>query len=209
MNYPNRKWTPHDGITAAGIAAATVFVAFLLLGLFTFGARAQELKPACYVEALAGTNISAAKTDVGITTSTKGLSGALGAGCDIKINSAIVGALARYEITSSDGSLMGLKVEAKPSWTLAARAGMYVNPHVLAYGLLGYSGTNFEIDTVAKVGHRGITYGLGTEIAASNTPLLLKLEWARTHWGAEDYSGVKVTPATDVIRAGIVYRFGQ
>lgn len=209
MNFDNRKWSREDGLTAMGVAAASVFLAVVLLGFFTFGARAQELKPACYVEALAGTNISAAKIDVGITTSTKGLSGALGAGCDVKINSAIVGGLARYEITSSDGSLMGLKVEAKPSWTLAARAGVHVNPHVLAYGLLGYSGTNFEIDTIAKATHRGITYGLGTEIAASNTPLLLKLEWTRTHWGAEDYAGVKVTPATDVIRAGIVYRFGQ
>lgn len=185
-------------------AVAGALVAILLIVL----ANTAKAEPACYVEALAGSNISSAKTDVGITTSTRGLAGTVGIGCDAKINSAIVGALARYELTSSDGSLMGLKVDAKPTWTLAARAGLMINPHTLAYGLLGYSGTNFEIESVAKTGHKGVTYGLGTEIALAGTPLLGKIEWTRTHWGAEDYSGVKVTPATDVIRAGVVIKFG-
>ena len=56
--------------------------------------------------------------------------------------------------------------------------------------------------------HKGITYGLGAEFKLDNTPLWLKAEWTRTHWGAEDYAGVKVTPASDVIRAGVVIKFG-
>jgi opacity protein-like surface antigen len=186
----------------SAVAGALVVILFLVL------ANTARAQPACYVETLVGANISAAKTDGGLTTSTKGLAGTVGLGCDAMINSAIVGALARYELTSSDGSLMGLKVDAKPTWTLAARAGLMINPHTLAYGLLGYSGTNFEIEGIAKTGHKGVTYGLGTEIAIAGTPMLGKLEWSRTHWGAEDYSGVKVTPATDVIRAGLVIKFG-
>ena len=195
--------------TTLALQAAVAAALLIILGLvLSHQAKAQTL-PLCYGELTVGTNLTAAKTDVGLTASTHGLQGGVGIGCDVMIDSKLVlGALGRYDLTSSDGSLLGLKVDAKPTWTLAARAGMMINPSTLAYGLLGYSGTNFEIESIAKTGHKGITYGLGAEFKLDNTPLWLKAEWTRTHWGAEDYAGVKVTPASDVIRAGVVIKFG-
>jgi opacity protein-like surface antigen len=178
---------------------------FVLAGLvFASPAMSEGLK--CYGEASVGSSVSTASTDAGLDLSARGFNGGVGLGCDVRLSGFLVGALARYDISSADGTVLGLAYEAKPMWTVAGRAGVPINEGVLLYGVLGYSGASFDIDTVAKSRHTGLTLGLGVDIALRNTPALLRIEYDRTSWNTKDYGGVAVDPTTDVIRAGVLWK---
>lgn len=187
------------------IISLPLLIAALLA--ISFPAKAQVV-PSCYIEGSAGQNISAVKTSAGVDLSTSGLVGGGAIGCDWKLSGFVIGGFGRYEFSSADGSIAALKLDTEGQWTAALRAGMMINPSVLAYGFVGYSGSAIDLSGFADDATRGIAFGAGAEIQLWIPQLSAKLEYQQTRFSDETIMpGLKAEPVSHIARVGLVYRF--
>ena len=178
-------------------------------------ARSQDLlppgtavAPSCYVQALAGSAISTAKAEraatIPVSVSASGWTIGLGAGCDVKMDRIVLGALARVELPiETDTSI----IDVDKSWMAGFRLGYLINPHVLAYGLAGYAQHDWRVDA-GKISPDGVVLGGGLEIALTKQ-LSLTAEYTRTGLGTlHPEPGVDIKPVDHAARVGLSFRFG-
>lgn len=178
-----------------------------IIALLSFPAHAQGV-PSCYGEATIGQNVTATNVSGALDLSTSGLIGGGGIGCDWKFGNIVVGPFARYEITSADGTLVGIKMQSSGLWTAGARVGYMINPSVMAYGFIGAAGSEFELASVLKDHSTGLAFGGGAEFALGMSNLSAKIEYQQTRFDDEKVFGpITMEPVSHVGRVGLVYRF--
>jgi len=145
-----------------------------------FAANTANPFTGCYVGAGAGVGFTETSTNyrlgpfgLGADLGNSGSLLSLGGGCDAQLSSGfLIGVFADYDWRDNDASanLFGLpvKVETGNNWTVGGRMGWVLNNYVLAYGLLGYTGSESSRIKLAnfsrKVGSSGgWTLGGGME----------------------------------------------
>lgn len=176
-------------------------------------ATVQEMvaKPSCYVEASAGKNITSSRVsdDIAgpVTFSADGLIGGAGLGCDVRFGGAVIGALARYDLSDVKTAIAGDTIKADGAWTVALRAGIKINDGTLAYALLGYSGTEIRYADL-KTSPNGIMYGAGLEVDAFIPNLALFAEWNHVTWDKASDGLTSIRPDSDIFRVGLKLKFG-
>lgn len=198
--------------------AFAAMIGGLLLGT-TAIIGAAKAGVSCYAEASAGKNITATRVsdelDGPVTLAADGLTGGLGFGCDAALSemagfgSPVIGFLARYD-WSDLKSAMGPdgKMSSDGMWSVAARAGIKINPSVLVYGLAGIAGTELSYPGL-ETDPTGILLGAGMELDLAVKNLSLFAEYNHVAWDklkSEDNSAL-VRPDTDVFRVGLRLKF--
>jgi opacity protein-like surface antigen len=157
----------------------------------------------CYLQGLGGSTISTfAPSDSAVSVSAKGMTVTGGLGCDWRHDRVVLGLVGRYEHRLSGSDVLRME----DAWSAAFRGGYMVNPHVLAYGLIGGTKARFGFDDMHKSAS-GLLLGLGTEIAlANNLALVAEYNYARLgRFNADD--SITIDPATHAVRLGLSYRF--
>jgi opacity protein-like surface antigen len=167
----------------------------------------SPMRPSCYVQGLGGAGINGAKATDGSgyieSISASGWTIAAGIGCDIKVGRVVVGALGRYEIpVQQDKDLF----QVKGSWLAAARAGYLINTGLLAYGLVGFSGSSWSA-TEFKQEAKGLVLGGGIEVMLA-AQVSLTAEYTNTQYGKWTEGDIKISPEGHAMRLGLSYRFG-
>lgn len=175
-----------------------------MLAISSLPALAQV--PSCALEATAGQNVTATNVAGAIDVSTSGLIGGGGVLCDWKFQGFVVGAFGRYEFTSADGSLAGLKIDSKGLWTAGLRGGVLINPSTLLYAFGGVAGSDMNLATF-KDNTFGYAFGAGAEFALPVPNLSAKIEYQQTIFDTENVGPLAVDPVSHVGRVGLVYRF--
>lgn len=163
----------------------------------------------CYVEGSLASSITSSKIEgaTSVTVATDGYTGGIGLGCDYKLNSKfLVGALGRYDIGKIDGTTFDAKISQDAVWTAAARAGYFVNPSVLIYGLAGLSGTKIDFTGVDKISAEGLVLGAGLEIDLGAN-IWLGAEYTRTDFGKFNIDADRLNPTSDTVRMTMKYKF--
>lgn len=184
-------------------------VALALAGaVFATPAMAQV---SCYAGASAGKTITSTRVsdDISgpITLSADGLQGGAEVGCDYAIDSLItVGLLARGEVMDLSSKVGIASISSDFVWTVALRGGIKINPDLLAYGLVGYSGTDLTLPGI-NMDPDGITYGAGLEFKIATDKLAAFVEWTRTEFEHGSLAGTSIRPSSDAVRVGLRYRF--
>ncbi len=168
----------------------------------------SPMRPSCYVQGLGGASINGARATDGTgyieSVSASGWTLAAGIGCDVRVHRFVVGALARYELpVSQDKALF----EVKGGWTVAGRAGYLINASLLAYGLVGVSGSSWRAEDFAQEA-KGLVLGMGLEVALSKN-LSLTAEYTNTQYGKWTEGLVSVNPEGHAARVGLNLRFGD
>lgn len=182
------------------------FAVAAMLALLPSVASAQV---GCYVEGSLASSITSSKMEgtVSATLATDGYTGGIGVGCDYKLNSKfLVGAFGRYDLGKIDGKTGDTTISQDAVWTAAARAGYFVNPSVLIYGLAGISGTKIDLTGVDKLSADGLILGAGLEIDLGAN-IWLGAEYSRTDYGKFAIEGDQLRPTSDTVRATIKYKF--
>lgn len=201
-------------VVAVGIAAATAAPAWAADKNAPPAKVADEapyispMRPSCYVQGLGGASINGARATDGTgyieSVSASGWTVAAGIGCDVRVHRFVVGGLARYELpVSQDKALF----EVKGGWTVAGRAGYLINASLLAYGLVGVSGSSWRAEDFAQEA-KGLVLGMGLEVAISKN-LSLTAEYTNTQYGKWTEGLVSVNPEGHAARLGLSYRFGD
>jgi len=190
--------------------ALAAMIGCLLLGT-TAIVGAAKAGVSCYAEASAGKTFSATRINDDfsgpVTIAADGLQGGVGAGCDYQFDSLLViGAMARYELLDLKGRVEDANFGSDAMWTLALRAGIKINPDMLAYGMAGYSGTDMSLPGI-NWDPTGITYGAGLEFKVAVDNLNAFVEWTHTTFDDRTAFGTNIKPENDVVRAGIRFRF--
>ena len=149
-------------------------------------------------------------------------------GFNLQVGSVVLGVFADYDwtnaknkfsIPTSPGPLVG-DIDIKSMWAVGGRAGYLVTPHVLAYGLAGYTKVNWSVPTNADTGSvndaGGLTVGGGLEAMASSG-WSAKLEYRFVDLGNDTLTYnvpgpidavVKADHNLHLVRLGATYRFG-
>lgn len=183
--------------------AFAAMIGGLLLGT-TAIIGAAKAGVACYGEASAGKSLTATElggTDVAV--SAEGLLGGVGIGCDLSVGPAVIGILARYDLMDVDTAI----ATSDQMWSVAARAGVKINPGTLIYGLAGISGTELTFAGL-ETDPTGILLGAGLEIEIAQTNLKLFAEYNRIMWDETKVNGsTLLEPQSDVFRVGARYSF--
>lgn len=170
------------------------------------------LSVGCWGGVSAGKTITSNAFDVGpagrIVVSADGLQAGLEAGCDMFLRRVLVGVMGRFEFLDQNERTAIGNFGTDTQWMIALRSGVYINPGVLAYGLVGYQkadlafpGSNNETE--------GIVWGGGLEMGFMDPAFTLFVEWTRVDFDNVLVSGTDVAPATDTIRVGARYRFNM
>ena len=163
--------------------------------------------PSCYVQGLAGAAVDAVRETgaaLPASASVSGWTAGVGAGCDLRLQRAVIGALARVEApVDMDGSL----IRADYSWTAALRGGYLITPTLLAYGIIGYSGTELRLADI-DVDRRGLVVGAGMEVAVS-AHWALTAEYTQTGLGRVSDGITTLEPVSHRARLGVSYRFNS
>jgi opacity protein-like surface antigen len=156
----------------------------------------------CYAQASGGLGIGEVEGELfgdKVTVSdTDWLIGA-GIGCDYIKDRFLIGGFGRFDWS---GVKVADEVKFDHKWSLAARAGYIVAPHVLAYALGGAVWQ--DIDFVGS--QQGWMLGGGVEILLSQH-LSIFGEYANEFYDDENVQGIKLEPGGQVVRAGVSYRF--
>lgn len=164
----------------------------------------------CWGGASAGKGISSTRIsdDIAgpVTISADGLQGGVELGCDLTQSAIVIGAMARYEILDISGQVGNTSYSADAMWTVALRAGIKINPDLLAYGLIGLSGTDMTLPGI-NLESTGLTYGAGLEFKVAIDQLTAFVEWTRTEFDSETMLGSHISPSSDAIRVGARYKF--
>ena len=165
---------------------------------------------ACYGGLSAGKGITETSTsDISgpVTISASGLIGGVELGCDYAIGSTVIGALARYDLMDLNATYQAGKIDGDAMWTIAARAGVKINPGTLVYGLAGISGTELTYPGL-NIDPTGITYGAGLEIDLATNNLAAFVEWSHVSLDERKTAlGVKLDPESDLLRVGVRMKF--
>lgn len=141
-----------------------------------------------------------------VTISADGLQGGVELGCDLTQSAIVIGAMARYEILDLKGQIGNTSYSADAMWTVALRGGIKINPDLLAYGLVGLSGTDMTLPGIS-LETTGLTYGAGLEFSVAVENLKAFVEWTRTEFDSETMLGSHISPSSDAIRVGVRYKF--
>lgn len=160
--------------------------------------------PSCYVQALAGASIDVVDVDVLPTSlSASGWTVALGAGCDVRLNRFVVGAFVRGSLpVDTEGRIL----DEDYSYLVAARAGYLLNTGLLAYGVIGFHGSELG-SPLLDINTNGLALGGGLEIKLTDHTSLTA-EYLQTGYGKQHDMGVTVEPVNHSFRMGLSYRFG-
>lgn len=167
----------------------------------------------CFLEASAAKNIT--QTEVSdafgpVTLAADGLAGGLGFGCDLALDMAtgagfgtpVIGVLARYDWNDIKTTIGSDTMSGDATWMVAARAGIKINPSVLAYVLGGVAGTSLSYAGL-ETDPQGILMGAGLEIDIAVKNLTVFAEWNRIEWDKSHVGGTEtIEPATDAFRLG-------
>jgi opacity protein-like surface antigen len=167
----------------------------------------------CYAGASAGKTITSTRVsdDISgpITLSADGLQGGAELGCDYAIDSLLtVGLLARGEVMDLSSKVGFSNISSDFVWTVALRGGIKINPDLLAYGLVGYSGTDLTLPGI-NMDPDGITYGGGLEFKVATDRLNAFIEYTRTEFEHGSLAGTSIRPSSDAVRVGIRYKFNM
>jgi opacity protein-like surface antigen len=163
---------------------------------------ALRFKTGCSVQASTGVGIGEVEGEVfgeSLTLSDTSWLLGVGAGCDYVQDRFIVGALGRVDWS---GVSVADELDFGVSWTVAARAGVIVAPHVAVYALGGAVWT--DIDHLGST--QGWVFGAGTEILITSNVSAI-LEYSRQVYDSEEVIGLSVDPSSHVVRAGLGLRF--
>ena len=182
------------------------FAVAAMLAILPSAAFAQV---GCYIEGSLASSITSSKMEgaTSLTVATDGYTGGIGVGCDYKIGTKfLVGALGRYDIGKIDGKTFDTKISQDAVWTVAARAGYFINPSVLIYGLAGLSGTKIDFSGADKISTEGLVLGAGLEIDLGAN-VWLGGEYARTNFGKSTVLGDQIDNTSDTVRATLKYKF--
>jgi len=185
-------------VVAAAFAAA----------LISTPAAASEF--GCWGGVSAGKGISSTRIsdDIAgpVTISADGLQGGVELGCDLTQSAIVIGAMARYEILDLSGQIGNASYSSDAMWTVALRGGIKINPDLLAYGLIGLSGTDMTLPGIS-LETTGLTYGAGLEFKVAVDNLKAFVEWTRSEFDPETMLGSHISPSSDAIRVGVRYKF--
>jgi opacity protein-like surface antigen len=159
----------------------------------------------CYVQALAGSAISTVGSNaLPDSLSASGWTLGAGAGCDVKFQRVVIGALARIELpVDPDGTL----VDMDKSWMVAGRLGYMVNTGLMVYGLAGYESSELSLANI-DIAKDGLVIGGGLEVMI-NKHLSLTAEYTNTLIDNTNIGGFNVKPESHKARVGLVYRFNS
>ena len=136
------------------------------------------------------------------TGSTTGASLGGGVGLDVQAGKHFVfGVFGDYDILFDTKP----KSDADGMWAVGARGGYLITPHVLAYGLIGYTQLRGVDDL------NGLTLGAGVE-AKMDLGWSLKLEYRHTDLGNHDagcglFCEANADTALHQVRLGLTYKF--
>lgn len=179
--------------------------AALVVASFT---HAQAGPFGCWGGASIGRGIETTRVGSTITVAASGALAGIEAGCDYDLNSTItIGAFARYDWLDVSSNIAGMNIDSDGMWTVALRAGVKINPDLLAYAMAGYSGTDITLPGI-DFSPEGITYGAGLEAEIAKTNLKVFVEWSRTE--LQDHTSSilgRIEPSHDTVRVGVRYRF--
>lgn len=198
----------------AALALAGALTATPVLAADKAGAPAivPDLTPAaskvsCNVHALAGGSIVSSKPDGAVlpaSISAESWSVAVGAGCDVKFDRVVIGALGRIDIpVDTSGSL----VDVDKSWMVALRAGYTLSTGVMSYALVGYQTSEFSISGI-DLKRDGLVVGGGLEIPLSAN-LRLVGEYNYIGLGKTDIAGLPLDTQEHKFRLGLSYQFNS
>jgi opacity protein-like surface antigen len=183
-----------------------VVAAALLVAGFSMPADAGPY--GCWGGASIGRGIETTRVGSTVTVAASGAMAGIEAGCDYDVSSIVtIGVMARYDWLDVSSSLGGLNMDSDGMWTVALRAGVKINPDLLAYAMAGYSGTDITLPGI-DFSPEGITYGAGLEADVAKLNLTLYVEWSRTE--LQDHTSSilgRIEPSHDTIRAGVRYKF--
>lgn len=183
--------------------------AVLAIALPACNAKAQV---SCYAEASAGGAITSNKLDDGMTAVTvagDGYFGGLGVGCDYKFDRFLIGGLARYDLNKISTDMLGQRLSAGDgTWTAAARAGVFLQPAILVYGIAGISGTELDIAGIETLDTKGLLLGAGLELEIA--PLIAVFaEFNHTKYNAWHDGPAELQTSSNAVRAGLKIRFNS
>lgn len=160
----------------------------------------------CFLEGSAGKNVTTSRVsdiDGPLVVSADGLQGGVGAGCDYAIGNVVeVGLLARYDLPDIKTRLGTANLDGDAVWSVAARAGIRINPGTLVYGLAGIAGTELTYPGI-NTGPQGILLGAGLEVDIAVKNLSLFAEYDRIQWDTSKVDGTSIKPDSDVFRVGL------
>lgn len=177
----------------------------------SLGVSPAAAGPSCYAELGAGGALSQQKLDqagASVTIAGDGYTGAIGLGCDYKLEQIVAGIRARYEASKISGSLMGDAWKANTSWDVALRAGYLVQPSILLYGVAGLKGTEIDYAGLTSLDTKGLMYGGGLELELSQH-IAVFAEYNHTQFGGWHDGGATLKPSTDAVMLGVRLRFNS
>lgn len=162
----------------------------------------------CWGGASVGRGIDTTRVDNTVTVAASGALAGIEAGCDLEISSIVtIGAMARYDWLDVSSNIAGMNLDSDGMWSVLFRAGVKINPDLLAYGMAGYSGTDMTLPGI-NFDPEGITYGLGLEADIAKLNLKVFVEWSHTQFsGHNSLTLGRIEPHHDAIRAGVRYKF--
>jgi len=168
---------------------------------------APVVSPSCYVQALAGSSINTVEVEgagLPLSISASGWTVGAGVGCDVKIERIVLGAFARVELPVDQETSF---VDADHAWTVGGRLGYMLNTGLMAYGLVGYTQSDWRVD-IANLSKDGLVLGGGLEVMLAKN-LTLTAEYTRTGMDSTEVGGMAFKPVTHGARLGIAYRFNS
>jgi outer membrane immunogenic protein len=121
----------------------------------------------------------------------------------------IIGGEAAVEKSYAGYNEHGVKLDHEWSYSLKARPGYKINPATAVFGSAGVTWGTFKFnDGVEKTTPTkfGYTVGAGVESYVSEK-ISLRADYEHGFYGSFHGDGVKVTPDTDTVKAGVAYHF--
>ena len=172
---------------------------------------AYAASPSCYVEVGAGGALSQQQlTDAGasVTIAGDGYTAGGGIGCDVKFDQVLIGAFGRYDFQHLTGSMAGESWKSDAQWTVAMRAGYFVQPSILLYGVVGMQGTEIDYAGLTTLDTKGLLLGGGLELEIAKHVALFA-QYEHTQFGGWKDGTAELKPATDAVRIGVRIRFNS
>lgn len=209
----HRPTLSNPGYFFLGILAAIIIFG-LINGAFTSKAHAAVV---CDVELSAGVGLAdnqLSEDGSKIDLAQKGALAGAGAGCDLVGPQSFGGLMARYSVMHLSGKLNDGVTEASLTsdglFEIAGRVGYRFTEKSSAYVLAGWAWTNLDIKAADFKNHpNGPMLGAGLEHQIGNGPWAIRGEYTWHHFGSQMVEGTKLEPDLHVVRAAVVFKFGE
>jgi opacity protein-like surface antigen len=188
--------------------------ALLALSLTVVAAVTAMASPVCYAGASVGAQASILATNgtiENVSIGTQSLLAGPEAGCDLRFDGVLIGALARYDFNN----LKEQGFDSAGQWMLAARAGINLNPSTLVYGLAGVAIAKFDSATFASKSANGWVAGAGLEfdLGWKGTPLSVFAEYNFVRYQSIRFTdgeiGLAIRPDEHIARVGVRFALGK